>query len=78
MRHQQESHEAANQRNLNILERESKSRPGYDGEKTREAFRAAVRAAFNGNEPRKFQLDVAEAMTLGLDIRALFLTTTIQ
>jgi ATP-dependent helicase YprA (DUF1998 family) len=63
----QESHEAAHQRNLDILERARKSREGYDGENTREAFRAAVKAAFNGNEPRKFQLDVAEAMTLGLD-----------
>ncbi|KAF9787415.1 P-loop containing nucleoside triphosphate hydrolase protein [Thelephora terrestris] len=67
MRRHQESHEAANQRNLDLLEQARKSREGYDGENTREAFRAAVKAAFNGNEPRKFQLDVAEAMTLGLD-----------
>ena len=67
MRRHHESHEAANQRSIDLLNREGGSREGYDGEKTREAFRAAVKAAFNGNEPRKFQLDVAEAMTLGLD-----------
>ena len=32
-------------------------------EKTREAFRAV----FNSNEPQKFQLSVAEGMTLSLD-----------
>ena len=67
MRRHQESHEAANQRSIDILDRERRSRKGYDGERTREAFRVAVKAVFSDNEPRKFQLDVAEAMTLGLD-----------
>jgi len=67
MRRHHESHEAANQRSLDVLDRERRSREGYSGEKTREAFTAAVKVAFNGNEPRGFQLDVAEALTLGLD-----------
>ena len=36
-------------------------------EKTRKAFRAAAKAVFDSNEPQKFQLGVAEGMTLSLD-----------
>ena len=67
MRRHQESHEAANQRSLDVLDRERRSRKGYSAEETREVFRVAVKATFNGNEPRGFQLDVAEALALGLD-----------
>jgi len=67
MRRHQESQEAANQRSLDVLDRERRSRKGYSAEETCEAFRVAVKAVFNGNEPRGFQLDVAEALTLGLD-----------
>ena len=49
------------------MDRERRLREGYSVEERREAFRAAVKVAFNGNEPREFQLDVAEALTLGLD-----------
>lgn len=67
MRHHHKSHKATNQWSIDLLHHKCSSREGYDGEKTHEAFRAAVKAGFNGNEPQKFQLDVAEGLTLGLN-----------
>ncbi|KAF9786098.1 hypothetical protein BJ322DRAFT_994469, partial [Thelephora terrestris] len=40
----------------------------YDAEETRASLAAAVKSVFNGNEPREFQLDIAEALVLGLDV----------
>lgn len=51
-----------------ILEEARRSKQGYDSDATREALTNAVRAAFNENSPHDFQLDVAEALTLGLDV----------
>ncbi|KAF9781867.1 hypothetical protein BJ322DRAFT_985004, partial [Thelephora terrestris] len=44
-----------------------KSRKEYNSHATREALTNAVKLAFNQNTPRDFQLDVAEALILGLD-----------
>ena len=54
-----------------VLENARKSRSGYDVDATRALLTAAVKLAFNGNEPRKFQLDIAEALILGLDVTAI-------
>ena len=52
---------------ISILEQARKSKEGYDSNATREALTNAVKAAFNQNVPRSFQLDVAEALILSLD-----------
>lgn len=52
---------------FSILEQARRSKEGYDSNPTREALTNAVKAAFNQNVPRSFQLDVAEALMLGLD-----------
>ena len=54
-----------------ILKNARKSRRGYDADATRGMLTAAVKSAFNGNEPREFQLDIVEALMLGLDITAI-------
>ncbi|KAF9791032.1 P-loop containing nucleoside triphosphate hydrolase protein, partial [Thelephora terrestris] len=50
-----------------ILEEARKSRKEYNSHATREALTNAVKLAFNQNTPRDFQLDMAEALILGLD-----------
>jgi len=52
---------------LNALEEARGSTEGYNSHITREALTNAVKVAFNQNTPRDFQLDVAEALILGLD-----------
>ena len=52
---------------FNVLEEARKSTKGYNSHATREALTDAVKLAFNQNTPRDFQLDVAEALILGLD-----------
>ena len=52
---------------LNTLEEARRSKKHYNSHATREALTNAVKAAFNQNIPRDFQLDVAEALILGLD-----------
>ena len=52
---------------FNTLNDARRSREDYNSHATREALTNAVRAAFNQNSPRDFQLDVAEALILGLD-----------
>lgn len=52
---------------FNILEGARRSKEGYSSQATREALTNAVKVAFNQNVPRDFQLDVAEALILGLD-----------
>jgi ATP-dependent helicase YprA (DUF1998 family) len=54
-----------------ILENARKSQHGYDPDATRKLLIAAVKSAFNGNEPRMFQLNIAEALILGLDVTAI-------
>lgn len=54
-------------RSFSILEEACRSKQGYSSRITREALTSAVRAAFNQNVPRDFQLDMAEALILGLD-----------
>ena len=50
-----------------ILEEVCRSKQGYDLCNTRDALTIAVNATFNQNIPCNFQLDVAEALILGLD-----------
>lgn len=38
---------------------------------TRSSLTTVVKSAFGGNEPCEFQLDVAEALMLGLDVTAI-------
>jgi ATP-dependent helicase YprA (DUF1998 family) len=52
---------------FNVLEEAPKSTKGYNSHATREALTGAVKLTFNQNTPRDFQLDVAEALVLGLD-----------
>ena len=52
---------------LNILEGARRSTKGYNSHATWEVLANAVKVAFNQNTPRDFQLDVAEALILGLD-----------
>lgn len=52
---------------FSVLEQARRSKEGYNPNATREALTNAVKAAFNQNVPRSFQLDVAEALILGLD-----------
>jgi hypothetical protein len=54
-----------------VLKNARKSRHGYDTNSTRALLTAAVKSAFSGNEPHKFQLDVVEALILGLDVTAI-------
>ena len=61
-----ESAPATHYNSFRVLERARRSKQGYDSYATREALTNAVRAVFN-NSPHNFQLDVAEALTLGLD-----------
>jgi len=63
--------ERAWQSRPDVLENARKSRRGYDTDATRASLTAAVKSAFNGNEPRKFQLDIAEALMLGLEVTAI-------
>ena len=55
-------------RSYRVLEQARRSSRGYDSNATREALTKAVRATFNQNSPRDFQVDVAEALILGLDV----------
>jgi ATP-dependent helicase YprA (DUF1998 family) len=64
-------HGAAQQSHSDVLKNARKSRHEYDANAVRGSLTAAVKSAFNGNEPRKFQLDIAEALMLGLDITAI-------
>ena len=64
-------HEAGPQSPSDVLKNARISRHGYDANATRASLTAAVKSAFNGNEPRKFQLDIAEALMLGLDVTAI-------
>lgn len=64
-------HGAIQQSCPDVLENTRKSRCGYDAEATRALLTTAVKSVFNGNEPRKFQLDIAEALVLGLDVTAI-------
>ena len=50
-----------------ILEEARRSKRGYNSQATREALTNVVKAVFNQNTPHDFQLDVAEAIILGLD-----------
>ena len=50
-----------------ILEQACRSKEDYNSNATREALTNAVKAAFNQNVPCTFQLDVVEALLLGLD-----------
>jgi ATP-dependent helicase YprA (DUF1998 family) len=52
---------------FSILEEARRSKKGYNLHATREALTNAVKAAFNQNIPHDLQLDVAEALILGLD-----------
>ena len=52
---------------FSALEEARRSTKGYSSNATREALTNAVKVAFNQNTPRGFQLDVAEALILGLD-----------
>ena len=54
-----------------VLKSTRKSKCGYDADVTRTSLTTAVKSAFNGNEPRTFQLDVAETLMLGLDATAI-------
>lgn len=63
--------ERAQQSHPDVLENARKSRHSYDTDATRASLTAAVKSAFNGNESRKFQLDIAEALILGLDVTAI-------
>ena len=64
-------HGAIQQSCPDVLENTRKSRCGYDAEATRALLTTAVNSVFNGNEPRKFQLDIVEALVLGLDVMAI-------
>lgn len=64
-------HGAAQQSHCDVLKNARKSRRDYDADAVRGSLTAAVKSAFNGNEPREFQLDIAEALMLGLDITAI-------
>ena len=50
-----------------VLEEARRSKKNYNSQAAREALTSAVKAAFNQNTLRDFQLDVAEAIILGLD-----------
>jgi hypothetical protein len=50
-----------------VLDEARRLTEGHNSHTTREALTNAVKAAFNQNSPRDFQLDVAEALILGLD-----------
>ena len=50
-----------------VLEEAQRSKKNYNSQAAREALTSAVKAAFNQNTPRDFQLDVVEAIILGLD-----------
>jgi len=52
---------------FNALEDARRSKENYNSHTTRAALTNAVKVAFNQNTPRDFQLDVAEALILGLD-----------
>ena len=66
-----EKHEGTQQSSSDVLENVRKSKSGYDTDATRALLTAAVKSVFDGNKPRKFQLDVAEALILGLDVTAI-------
>ena len=57
-----ESAPATHYNSSRVLEQARRSNRGYDSHATREALTKVVRAAFDLNSPRRFQLDVEEAL----------------
>ena len=64
---QQRNLPAMHPNSFNTLKEARRSTAGYNSHATREALTDTVKVAFNQNTPRDFQLDVAEALILGLD-----------
>jgi len=56
------------QRHLKNARAAAKGSRGYDSDKTRTMIKKSVSQAFSGRDPFDWQMDVCEAILLGLDV----------